>query len=218
MDRTLSSRRRRSPAILLAGSAAMLALPFLLGVASAQGARTLTIDPAGSRVFIEVGRSGLLGFAGHDHEVLASAVNGRAEVDPTNWARSVVTLEFDASKLKVTAKGDPPSDVPEVERVMLSERVLDVKRFPAVAFRSRRVTATLGPSGIGLVIDGDFTLHGVTRALTVRSTVTMESTGLTARGTCAIRQTEFGMEPVTAGGGTVRVKDEVRVDFVLKAR
>jgi hypothetical protein len=26
------------------------------------------------------------------------------------------------------------------------------------------------------------------------------------------------MEPVTAAGGTIKVKDELRVDFVLKAR
>jgi hypothetical protein len=41
---------------------------------------------------------------------------------------------------------------------------------------------------------------------------------MTARGGFVLRQTEFGMQPVTAAGGTVRVKDEVQVQFVLKAR
>jgi polyisoprenoid-binding protein YceI len=195
-----------------------LALPFLFGVVLEQDARTFNIDPAGSRVLIQVGHSGVFGFAGHDHEILAAAVSGRVRGYPNDWARSAVTLEFDSSKLKVTGKGEPASDVPDVQSVMLSERVLDVKRFPTVSFRSRRVTATAGTSGIGLVIEGDLTLHGVTRPLTVRSTVSLESTGLTARGTCVIRQTEFGMEPVTAAGGTIKVKDELRVDFVLKAR
>jgi polyisoprenoid-binding protein YceI len=219
MNRPLASRQRHPSAILVAGSVAVLALPFLLGVVSAQGARTLAIDPAGSHVTIAVGRSGVLGgLAGHDHEVLASAVSGKVVVDATDWARSSVTLAFDASKLTVTGKGEPAADVPAVQSAMLSEHVLDVTRFSTIAFRSSRVSAKPGPTGIDMVIDGDFTLHGVTHPLTVRGMVTMESSGLTVRGTCTIKQTEFGMVPPSAAGGTVKAKDDVRVDFVLKAR
>ncbi len=129
-----------------------------------------------------------------------------------------MSLEFNAAALKVSGKGEPAADVPQVQQVMLSEQVLDVKRFPTVVFRSRRVSA--GPkaaNGTALAIEGDFTLHGVTRPLTIHATATLGPDRLTARGTFVIKQTDFGIKPVTAGGGTVKVKDEVQVEFVLEA-
>jgi polyisoprenoid-binding protein YceI len=184
-----------------------------------QAPAIFSIDAANSRVAIEVGRSGLLGFAGHDHEVIAPAVTGRVAFDPRDWAQSSVTLQFDASALKVTGKGDPPADIPKVQTVMFSDQVLDVKRFPSVAFRSRRVSVTPhGPNSADLVIEGDLTLHGETRPATVRAATTIQPDGLTARGAFLIKQTNFGMTPVTAAGGTVRVRDDVRVEFELKAR
>jgi polyisoprenoid-binding protein YceI len=184
-----------------------------------QGAGVFAIDAANSRVVIEVGKSGAFSFAGHIHEVLAPAVSGRVTFEPTDWQHSAVSLQFDASALKVTGKGDSPSDIPQVQRVMLGEQVLDVKRFPTVGFQSRRVSATpRTPTTVDLVIDGALTLHGQTRPATVRATAALDLDGLTVRGGFVIKQTDFGMQPVTAAGGTVRVKDEVDVQFVLKAR
>jgi polyisoprenoid-binding protein YceI len=214
--RVLAETRR-----VAAWSCGAIVLASLSGVAALtmQGPSTLTIDAANSRVVIEVGRSGMFGFAGHDHEVIAPAVAGRVTFDPADWQRSAVALQFDASALKVTGKGDPPADVPKVQSVMLSEQVLDVGRFQTVAFKSRRVSATpRTPNAVDLVIDGELTLHGQTRPMTIRAATTLEPDGLTARGAFTIKQTEFGMTPVTAGGGTVRVKDDVRVQFDLKAR
>ena len=204
-----------------AWSFGLIVLEWLSATAAVtvQAPATFGIDAANSHVVIEVGRSGLFGFAGHDHEVIAPAVTGRVTFDPNDWGRSTVALQFDASALKVTGKGDPPADVPKVQTVMLGEAVLDVKRFQTVAFRSRRVSVTPHtPTSADLVIDGDLTLHGQTRPMTIRATTTVRPDGLTARGAFLITQTEFGMTPVTAGGGTVRVKDEVRVEFDLKAR
>ncbi len=199
--------------------ALVLAWAFAAAAAGMQAPRVMTIDAASSRVEISVGRSGVFGFAGHNHEVIAPAVSGRVSFDPADWTRSSVSVKFDASALKVTGKGDPPQDVPKVQEVMLSDQVLDVKRFPAISFESRSVSAR--PHGAGafdLVIEGDLTLHGVTRPLTVRATSNLDPRGMTVRGAFAIKQTDFGMEPVTAAGGTVRTKDEVGVQFAIAAR
>jgi polyisoprenoid-binding protein YceI len=179
----------------------------------------LTINPAESRVEIVVGKAGLLGFAGHAHEVLAPSVGGRVEVDSTDWQHSRVSLELDATTLRVTGKDEPASDVPQVQRVMLSDQVLDVARYPKITFESHRVTVAShhGASG-AVVVDGDLTLHGTTRPATIRADVTFGPAGdLSARGAFSLKQTQFGIVPVTAAGGTVRVKDELEVNFVLKA-
>jgi polyisoprenoid-binding protein YceI len=184
-----------------------------------QAPEVFTIDAANSRVLIRVGRAGVLAFAGHVHEVLAPVLKGRVSVEPGDPQRSSVSLEFDASALRVSGEGEPPADVPQVQEVMLSERVLDVKHFPAVAFQSRRVSARPGTRDhFELTIEGDLTLHGVTRPLIIHANTAFEPNGLSARGTFVITQSDFGIRPVTAAGGTVKVRDEVDVEFLLRAR
>jgi polyisoprenoid-binding protein YceI len=184
------------------------------------GPTVLTVDTANSHVLIQVGKAGVFGFAGHAHEVTAADVRGEVTYDPADLARASVSLEFGAAALRVTGKDEPPGDVGEVQRVMLSDRVLDVTRFPSISFRSRRVSvAGRTATAADLLIEGDITLHGTTRPMTIRASAVFDAGGgLTARGSCPLVQSDFGMVPVTAAGGTVRVKDAVEVQFVLRAR
>jgi polyisoprenoid-binding protein YceI len=184
------------------------------------GPTALTVDAANSRVVIQVGKAGLFGFAGHAHEVAATDVHGRVMVDPADLPHASVALEFATAALRVTGKDEPPADVGEVQRIMLSEQVLDVKRFPTIVFRSRRVSlAARTASAADLLIEGDLTLHGTTRPMTIRTSTTFDAGGhITARGSFVFKQTDFGMVPVTAVGGTIRVKDELDIQFVLRTR
>jgi polyisoprenoid-binding protein YceI len=185
---------------------------------TASGSTILTIDPTDSQVLILVGKAGVLSFVGHAHEVVAPVVRGDVTVDLADWQRASVWFEFDAAALRVTGAHEAPADVPEVQRVMVSEQVLDVKRYPTIAFRSRRVSTTARTANTAdMLIEGDLTLHGTTRSITIRTNATLDAGGrLTARGGFSLKQTDYGMVPVTAAGGTVRVKDELDVQFVLK--
>jgi polyisoprenoid-binding protein YceI len=178
----------------------------------------LTIDAANSQVVILVGKTGFFGFAGHAHEVVAPGVRGRVSVDLADWQQANVSLEFDASALRVTGKGETPADAATVQQVMLGEQVLDAKRFATVAFQSRHVTVTARTANTAdVTIEGDVTLHGATRPMTIRANVTLDAGDhFTARGTFKLKQTDFGMVPVTAAGGTIRVKDELDIQFVLR--
>jgi polyisoprenoid-binding protein YceI len=121
--------------------------------------------------------------------------------------------------MKVTGKGEPGDDVPEVQRVMLSERVLDVERYPKITFVSEDV-AVVQQSGdrMRLRISGQLTLKGVARRVTVPVDVLLSGDRLTAVGKTSIRQTDFDIRPVTAGAGTVKVKDSVELEFSIVAR
>ena len=66
-------------------------------------------------------------------------------------------------------------------------------------------------------VTGDLTLHGVTRSQTADVSVELLPDRLTAAGTLVVRQTDFGITPVTAGLGSVRVADEVLIEFRLVA-
>ena len=102
---------------------------------------------------------------------------------------------------------------------MLGPRVLDVERFPRIACESRRISVTAASGErLSLRIAGDLTLHGVTHpaAAVVEAQVGAEE--IAARGRLTVKQTDFGIRPVTAGAGTVRVKDALDIEFSLIAR
>jgi polyisoprenoid-binding protein YceI len=170
-----------------------------------------------SRVVINVGKAGAFSFAGHAHEVEAP-VTGRVSVNRSDLTRSEVWLEFDSASLRVTGQGEPAQDVPEVQRVMLSERVLDVKRYPTIVFHSRRIT-TAGSSGafVNVSVAGDLTLRGVTKPVIVPVRIALGDGSVTAGGTVTLKQSDFGIQPVTAAGGAVRVKDALEITFSLQA-
>jgi polyisoprenoid-binding protein YceI len=102
---------------------------------------------------------------------------------------------------------------------MRGPRVLDAARFATITARSRQVAVEqAGDAGSYRVnVTIDLGLHGVTRALTVPVLVTLQGDRLTATGGTELRQTDYGMQPVSAGGGTVKVKDAVKIDFTIVA-
>ena len=152
----------------------------------------------------------------HDHEVAAPGVEGRSSLDSSDPSRSRVMVRFDAKALKVTGRGEPAGDVAEVQRTMLSDRVLDVTRYPTIAFESDRISVQQRSAGsLTLRVDGRLTLHGVTKPVSIPVAVRLDGSKMTATAEATVRQSEFGIKPVTAAGGTVRVKDEVEVMFTI---
>ena len=87
-------------------SVMLLLAPLLVSIsvaeAPAQAApRVYTLEPAHSRLTIHVGKAGLFGFAGHEHEVIAGTFRGTATFDPDRLAQSSVDLTFDAGDIPV---------------------------------------------------------------------------------------------------------------------
>ena len=196
-------------------------LPLLFASAAAAGAaeQGYTVVAGQSAVRIHVGKSGVFGFAGHEHEVVAPSVRGTVLADPDDLARSSVTLSFDAAELKVTGEGEPAKDVPKVQEAMTGPTVLDAARFPSITFQSRSVAGKAVSAGVyDLQVTGDLTLHGMTRSLTLPLRVEVAADKLTATGKTVLRHSDFGMKPVSAGGGTAKVKNEIGVDYRIVAR
>ncbi len=206
---------QRISLLVLLAAAPLLAAP----APSADGPTTYQVDPAASRVVIHVDKAGVFSFLGHAHEVVAPVAEGTVVLDRDAPDRSTVRVEFDAAALAVTGKGEPAGDVPEVQRTMEGARVLDVSRFPRIVFASREVHVIARDTDrLRLRLTGALTLHGVTRSVTVDVTVEIGLDRLTTTGTLVVKQTDFGIEPVTAGGGTVRVKNGVGLQFTFVAR
>jgi len=198
---------------------ALAALAVLLPLAGSAAPRAFVVDGSGSAVRVHVGKSGVLSFAGHSHDITATGVEGTIEADPDDLARSSVSLAFAAAGLKVEEQGEPAGDAAKVQEVMAGDKVLDVARFASIEFRSRQVSGRRAADGAyELQVAGELSLHGVTKPLTVPVRVEVSGGTLTATGRATVAQRAFGIEPVTAGGGTVKVKNEVGIDFRIVAR
>jgi YceI-like domain len=61
------------------------------------------------------------------------------------------------------------------------------------------------------------TLRGVTRAIAVPVEGRLEGQMLTATGRFSVKQTDYGIKPVSVGG-VVSVKDTVNIAFTIVAR
>ena len=162
------------------------------------------LDSGKSTITVHVSKTGLFSAFGHDHEISAPVAKGTA--DP---AAHHVELQVDAAKLKVVDAKVSEKDRAEIQQTMLGPEVLDVARYPVISFRSSAADAT--SDGVWKV-RGSLTLHGQTEPIVVD---VREKDGR-YEGSAIFKQTAFGIVPVKAGGGTVRVKDEVRIEFDIQ--
>ena len=193
--------------------AAVKTLLLLLSLLAA-APRTFVVDPARSRATIDVGKTGAFSFAGHTHEVVAPLSSGVIHLDTDMPSRSDVRLEFNAAALRVTGKGESADDVPKVQQTMLGEQVLDAKRFPTITFESISATGKGALPALDLTITGRLTIHGVTKTVTAPVSVKADGRLITATGRFVIKQTDFGIKPISIGG-VVKVKDELAIAFSI---
>jgi polyisoprenoid-binding protein YceI len=106
----------------------------------------------------------------------------------------------------------------EMERTM-HEQVLDVAGHAEVRFESR--TVRVEPAGEGrfrVDVDGALTLRGVTRPERVSGQVFVAGETLRVQGGATLRQSDYGIAPVSVAGGALKLKDELQVRFDLLAR
>jgi len=181
--------------------------------------RTYVVDAAASSVRVHVGKSGAFSFAGHKHEVVAPALSGEVTADAALLSASHVALTFEAAALKVLPEGEPAGDPPKVEEAMRGPKVLDSARFPAIRFKSQRVSGReAGGGAYDLELTGELALHGMTRTITLPVHVEVAGDVLTASGKTVLRHDQFGMQPVSVAGGSVKVKNEIAIDYRIVAR
>jgi polyisoprenoid-binding protein YceI len=182
---------------------ARIQLAALMACAAAWG-QSKPIDVAHSTMTVRVFKTGMLSAFGHDHEIAVPVAEGSVDAG----ARKV-ELRVAASALRVADAKASDKDRGEIQSTMLGAEVLDAQNFKEIRFRSTSATQ----SGRGAwAVAGDLTLHGQTRPVSVQ---VREKDGRYS-GTCKLNITEFGIKPVKAAGGAVRVKDEVQIDFDIQ--
>ncbi len=174
------------------------------------------IDATQSRFIVQAEASGLLSMMGHNPTIAVRAFGGDARFSPASIEQSSLLIIVKADSLAVV--GDiGEKDRLEIERRM-REEVLETSRYPEIVFMSTGVQVRESAGNQHhLRISGQLQLHGVTRNCTIDARVITNGQGLRAQGAFPLRQTDYNIKPVSALGGTLKVKDELKLSFDINA-
>lgn len=186
-------------------------ISFTFGLAvlacAALAAQSQPIDTERSTLTVFAYKSGLFSAFADDHIVRAPiaggsiSVNGNAAVDIKVRSADLVALDPNLSASKRA----------EVQARMVGPEVLDVTQYPDITFAS----TSIQQAGAGrATVAGRLTLHGTTKPITF--TVARQDGHY--RGTVLLKQSDFGIKPISIVGGTVKVKDELKVEFDIVAQ
>src|SRR5215471_1985099 len=192
-------------------------LGLLAPLAGAQGEK-LVVEPQRSHLKLELGRTGLMKFMGHEHQIEAPIADGQVEVVESDPARSSVRLRFEAAKLHLVPGSEPADDIPKVEERMRGPEVLDVAKYPEILFVSTSVKGQPdGPSRFKLAVTGTLTLKGRSFPVELPLEVSRVDKELVAKGELELNLHDIGIEPPSVAG-VVKVKDRFRLGFEIYAR
>jgi polyisoprenoid-binding protein YceI len=182
------------------------AVAFLLLIAAA-AAQDAAIDVQRSTISIHVGKAGLLSAAGHDHTIAAPISSGSLRESP------IPHVEFTIETAKMAVQPDPKVDAKTQAQIQkdMEEMTLETRKFPQIAFKSSRIDKLAADQW---KVDGDLSLHGVTKPVVF----TVRRAGESYSGHATLKQTDFGIKPISVGGGMIRVKDQMEIEFAIVAR
>ncbi|MEO3868239.1 YceI family protein [Nonomuraea sp. B12E4] len=172
-------------------------------------AGSFPLGPESGRLLVHTTRTGLGAKAGHDLTIEATRWSGVAMVDPAAPAGSSVTVTVDADAFEVLegtggVKPLTDGDRREIEQ-NIRRKVLHTERHREITFRSTRVEGTAE----SFRVEGELTLAGATRPLTVQGTLAEGR----VRGSAVIVQSRWGIRPYSALLGALKLNDEVEVRF-----
>jgi polyisoprenoid-binding protein YceI len=181
------------------------------------GVAHFVIDTRASRFTVQAFAAGLLSAMGHNPTIAIAKFTGEADFDTETAEGSGFRLTVQAASLSVQ---DDISDKDrrEMERVM-KEDVLEVTRYPEIRYEASAIACSrLDHALYSATLNGQLSLHGVTRVQTITARIAVLGEMLRASGNCTLRQSDYQIKLVSVAAGALKVKDELKFSFEMIAR
>ncbi len=186
-------------------------------MAATNAAVRYTIDTGMSRFTVRAFATGLFSSLGHNPTMAIRGYSGEASFIPEGWQQATLKMSVQAASLEVTDDVSQ-KDRNEIESKMRLE-VLETSAYPEISFVGTQIAMNkLSDDRYAANVAGNLTLHGVTRSETIYAQVSVTGDTLRAYGEFTLKQTDYGIKLVSVAGGTLKVKDEVKVAFDFTAR
>jgi polyisoprenoid-binding protein YceI len=184
---------------------------------AADAAIRYRIDVGVSRFTVRAFATGLFSSLGHNPTLAIRDYTGEATFVSSNPEQSAIRVSVKPASLTVT------DDVSQKDRSDIENRmnqdVLETSVYPEIVFESSQVVANkLGDDRYAANVTGNLTLHGITRQEKISAQVSVTGDVLRAYGEFTLRQSDYGIKLVSVAGGTLKVKDEVKIAFDFTAR
>jgi polyisoprenoid-binding protein YceI len=175
------------------------------------------IDVGMSRFTARAFATGLFSSLGHNPTLAIREYAGEAGFLPDGIQQASIKISVQSASLAVT------DDVSQKDRAEIESRmrrdVLEISQYPEIVFESSQIVANkLGDDSYAANVTGNMTLHGVTRSETIYAQVSVTGDTFRAYGELSLKQTDYGIKLVSVAGGTLKVKDEVKIAFDFTAR
>lgn len=182
--------------------------------------------PAVARFRINAGRShftahvyvgGLLSAFGQNHTISMRDLAGSVQLTPDTIEPASLRMTVKPNSAAETGKGSSEKDRQQIAR-SVHEEALEAMKYPEILFDSAQVSITkTGEEQYQAKITGQLTLDGVTRPITIPAQAPLSGATLRARGEFPIRHGDYKIKRLSAGGGTVKAKDEMKLSFDIAA-
>ncbi|WP_083917763.1 YceI family protein [Uliginosibacterium gangwonense] len=189
-----------------------------------ENADRYTILPELSDVRFLVFRGGPLAKLGHNHVVQAKSLRGEILLTPdVHQSRFTIEIpvkdfQVDTADARLDEGGEflPQPDeeaIAGTTRNMLGEKVLDAAHYPIIEIRSGALT---GP-GWGMDVVVKIKMHGVECEIVVPTAVEYDHDKLIVTASFSIKQSDFGITPMSVLGGALQVEDTVKIRMRIVA-
>ncbi len=173
------------------------------------------LGPDAGRVVIKTTRAGLAARAGHDLTIEVTQWSAQVDVpaeEDGGPAAATVSAGLDLGSLEVREGTGGALPLTDRDRREIKKQMGGILGAATATFASTRVIpADSGDSGFsGGAVEGTVTLNGKTQP--ARLQVTAPGNGQ-YRGSAVLTQTGFGIKPYSGFFGTLKLKDEVTLEF-----
>jgi polyisoprenoid-binding protein YceI len=202
----------------LEGSGVTLAIEKLDSMTSSNVIATrYAIDSGVSRLTVRAFATGFLSALGHNPVISVRGLTGAADLVEGTLEQATLHARVKTDSLSVE-NDISDKDRREMQRAM-NQDVLEAGKFPEITYECSRISGNIAGEGqFVFTLEGELTLHGVTRAEPISGRAFMTGDLLRASGEFAVRLSDYQITPVSAVGGGLKLKDELKVTFDVVAR
>jgi polyisoprenoid-binding protein YceI len=173
-----------------------------------------TLEPARSRFTVQAFAAGILSGFAHSPIFAIRRFSGDMDFSPESPQTSALQIRVESPSLELIDKVSE-KDRQEIQKTMQIE-VLEAAKYPEIVFRSTTIAATkLADNWFRLQLRGDMSLHGVTKPFEIDSQLRLADGELRLSGEFPLLLTAFRIKRVSALGGMIKVKDELKFAFDL---
>ena len=181
--------------------------------------------PGESEIRVLVFRAGLLAGFGHNHVISTNDIAGRIEIAVDPAASSVElnlpveSFEIDNKEARLAEGEQFKKDISQEDILgtrsnMLGPRQLNSASFPSITIRSQSWSGELAE----VIVTAEIAVRDQINTLEFPALISVSDEQIIVTGIVAVTHGQLGLKPFTAALGSLRVRDEMEIRFLITAR